>query len=360
MNKRALASVSVIVGLAFGVASFAAAASAQENIRLRIGSGHPPAITYAGLMQNYFVPEVTKRVAERTDHTVEFIEGYAGAMVKVGETLTGVRDGIIDLGGLCFCFEPANLPLHAFQVMLPFGTTDPELSLRISREVYERVPYMSEVFEDEFNQKLLAITTDNTYDLGTNFEWSDVSQIEGRRIAGAGLNLKWLEYAGATPVQFALPEAYTGLQTGVYDGAIMFASSWLNFKLYEVANVYTQIGFGSVTWYGLTVNRDTWDGLPDDVQEIMLEVADEMSERSGVMSAEDYPKQLEELRGLGATVNEISEDVRREWAQSLAGWPAEIAAELDGQGYPASDVLEATLSVAEDMGYEWPVRYEIK
>ena len=32
-------------------------ASAQETIRLRIASGHPPANTYVNLMQNFFVPE---------------------------------------------------------------------------------------------------------------------------------------------------------------------------------------------------------------------------------------------------------------------------------------------------------------
>ena len=40
-------------------------AMAQEVIRLRIASGHPPANTYVNLMQNFFVPEVTKRVAEK-------------------------------------------------------------------------------------------------------------------------------------------------------------------------------------------------------------------------------------------------------------------------------------------------------
>ena len=30
------------------------------------------------------------------------------------EVLEGVQDGIIDIGGMCFCFEASNLPLHAF------------------------------------------------------------------------------------------------------------------------------------------------------------------------------------------------------------------------------------------------------
>ena len=146
-------------------------AMAQEVIRLRIASGHPPANTYVNLMQNFFVPEVTKRVAEKTKYKVEFVEGYGGAMVKVADTLEGVQAGIIDIGGYCFCFEPSNLPLHAFQVMLPFGTMDPTVSLKVARAVYDKVPYMSKVFEDKFKQKLIALIADNGYNLGTNFEW---------------------------------------------------------------------------------------------------------------------------------------------------------------------------------------------
>jgi hypothetical protein len=126
---------------AFAAAILVAAGTAgADNIKLRIASGHPPANTYVNLMQNFFVPEVTKRVKEKTKHTVEFVEGYGGSMVKVADTLEGVQSGIIDVGGYCFCFEPSNLPLHAFQVMLPFGTMSPVKSVQLARNVYNKVP----------------------------------------------------------------------------------------------------------------------------------------------------------------------------------------------------------------------------
>src|SRR5687768_8498021 len=250
----------VAAGLA--LALVCSAASAQEVIRLRIASGHPPANTYVNLMQNFFVPEVTKRVAAKTKYKVEFVEGYGGAMVKVADTLEGVQSGIIDIGGYCFCFEPSNLPLHAFQIMLPFGTMSPVKSVTLTRNVYDKVPYMSKVFEDKYNQILLGLIADNGYNLGTNFEWKSVSDLKGRKLAGAGLNLKWLEYAGAVPVQSSLPEAYTAMQTGVYNGWIMFPSGWVNFKLYEVGKFYTEVGFGAITWHGLTINSARWSKLP--------------------------------------------------------------------------------------------------
>jgi len=337
-----------------------ATAVQAENIKLRIASGHPAVNTYVNLMQNFFVPEVTKRVGQRTSHKIEFVEGYGGAMVKVADTLEGVQSGIIDIGGYCFCFEPSNLPLNAFQVMLPFGTMSPEKSVKLARAVYNRVPYLSKVFEDKFNQQLLALIADNGYNLGTTFDWNTVADLKGRKIAGAGLNLKWLEYAGAVPVQSSLVEAYTSMQTGVYNGWIMFPSGWVNFKLGEVAKHYTEVGFGSITWHGLTMNKARFAKLPKDVQAIIVEVAKEYEAMTGKVNEENYPKQLAQLKASGVNVKSVPASVQLDWANSLKSWPQTLATELDGKGLPASQVLKATLEEAEKLGHKWPVRYQVK
>jgi len=249
-----LRKIKSVVGLIGISCCFLSAAVQADDIKLRIGSGHPPGVVYAGLMQTYFQAEVVKRVAERTDHTVSFVEGYSGSIVKVTEVLEGVQDGIIDIGGLCMCFEASNLPLHAFQVMLPFGTMDPTVSLKTAQDVYKQVPYLQNVFEEKFNQKLLSRIADGGYNLGTSFEWENLADLKGQKIAGAGLNLNWLEYGGVTPVQSSLATAYTEMKTNVYEGWIMFPSAWVNLKLHEPGPFYTLIGFGSITWHGLTMN----------------------------------------------------------------------------------------------------------
>ena len=350
----------VVAISAVTAAPFAGGAARAEDIKLRIASGHPPANTYVNLMQSFFVPEVTKRVAARTKHKVEFIEGYGGAMVKVADTLEGVQSGIIDIGGYNFGFEPSNVPLHAFQVMLPFGTMSPVKSLKIVRAVFDKVPYMSKVLEDKFNQRLISLIADNGYNLGTSFEWNKVADLKGRKLAGAGLNLKWLEYAGATPVQSSLPEAYTSMQTGVYNGWIMFPSGYVNFKLYEVGKYYTEIGFGAITWHALTMNKARFAKLPKEVQDIIIQVGREYEVLTGTVNEENYPKQMEQLRKAGAIVKQLPDAVRVEWANSLKGWPQEKATELDKAGLPASQVLKLALEEAEKLGHKWPVRYQVK
>jgi hypothetical protein len=59
-------------------------------------------------------------------------------------------------------------------------------------------------------------------------------------------------------------------------------------------------------------------------------------------------------------VSDLPDAVRLEWAQKLAHWPQKIANELEGKGYPAKAILNATLDAAEKHGYKWPVRYVVK
>lgn len=339
------------------VAAFATAAHADE-ITLRIGSGHPPGVVYAGLMIDFFQAELKKRVEERTEHTINFVEGYSGSIVKVTEVLEGVQDGVLDIGGFCFCFEPSNLPLHAFQVMLPFGTMDPVQSLQIAQDVYKEVPYLTDVFPEEYNQILLSRIADGGYNLGTKFPWANLDDLKGQKIGGAGINLNWLENAGVVPVSSSLATSYTEMSTGVYDGFIMFPSAWVNLKLYEPGPYYTLIGFGSMTWHGMTINKDTFDELPEDVRAILLEVAAEYEEQTGIVNQREYDRLINELRGL-ITVTEIDPAVRQDWAESLQNWVKTTASDLESKGLPAKQVMNLVLDRAEARGYAWPVRYAL-
>jgi TRAP-type C4-dicarboxylate transport system substrate-binding protein len=140
----------------------------------------------------------------------------------------------------------------------------------------------------------------------------------------------------------------------------MFPSAWVNLKLYEPGPHYTLIGFGSITWHGLTINKDTWNRLPADVKPILLEVARDYEERTGSNNKERYQQDIAKLKGGLAKLKEIDPKVRLEWAQSLKDWPQLHANELKKQGLPVVKVLNTVLESAEKRGYNWPVRYVVK
>ena len=130
-----------------------ATTAGADTFTLRAGAGHPsgPAV-YVSDLEKYFVPEVKRRVAAETDHTVEFVEGYGGSIAGVAETLEAVQNGILDIGAYCFCFEPAKLFLHNFPYYAPFGPQDSVQQMQATRAVYDKTPWLTETFEKEYKQ----------------------------------------------------------------------------------------------------------------------------------------------------------------------------------------------------------------
>lgn len=354
MNKAILAG-GTAVAMIWG------AAAAAETFTLRIGSGHPngPAV-YVTDTAEYFVPEVVRRVAEETEHEVEFVEGYGGAIAGVAETLEAVQNGILDIGSYCICFEPSKLFLHNFPYYAPFGPQDSEQAVATVRTVYDEVPWLTEQFTAEYDQVLLGLHGWDNYHLGTTDPWETVSDLEGVKIGGAGPNLPWLEFAGAIPVQSTLPDGYLSLQTGVYNGWLMFPSAYLGFKFYEPAPYYTRIGFGAMAVNALTMNERSFNRLPEDVQQIIVEVGRAYEDQAGASLNAAQQRGLEGLEEVGATVSDIAPEVRAEWASSLASFPNQQAKDADGRGMPGSEVLRVYLDAVASSGYNWPTDYTIE
>lgn len=328
---------------------------------LRVGSGHPAGPTvYAGVLQDYFVPELKRRVAAETNHELRIIEGYGGSIASVAETLEAVQIGILDIGGFCTCFEPAKLFLHNFQYFVPFGPEGAEVGVRVARRVYDAHPWLTEHLEENYHQTIIAINGWDNYHLGSSVPWEALDDLQGVKIAGAGPNLPWLELAGVIPVQSTLPDGYMAMQTGVYSGWLMFPSAYFAYKFHEPAPYYTLIGFGAMGGaIIITMNTRSLNRLPTNVRDIVVEVGRSYEIEAARILDERQASGLENLRNSGATIRELPDEVRAQWAESLRNFPDEMAKEADSRGLPGSEVVSAYIETVTQSGYDWPVKYVI-
>jgi TRAP-type C4-dicarboxylate transport system substrate-binding protein len=335
--------------------------SAQaEQVNLRVGSGHPVGLlAYTETANSFFVPELKKRIEDRTDHSVQIRELHAGQIAKVTEVLESTRDGLLDIGFVSMVFEASSLYLQNFPFFLPFGSPDSKVASAAARATYAAHPELTEIFEKTYNQKLLGVSCLSNYGLGTTFGWEQVSELEGQKIAGAGVNLDWLAAVGTSPVASNLNDAYQSMQTGVYDGYISAAAWWSTFKLDEVAPYFTRADFGAMPSNAATVNLDTWNKLPDEVKEILQEVAREWEDVTAEVCARNDREGLQKLRDLNVTVTEIDPAARKSWGEALKDYPNQMAQEGAKMGLPAPAVMNTYMSELKKLGYEFPYVYEI-
>ena len=110
---------------------------------------------------------------------------------------------------------------------------------------------------------------------------------------------------------------YQNLQTNVCQATIQPTRSCVNLKVYEVAPYYLDTNFNVVPFNAITVNLDTWNELPEEVQTILTEVGagylDYEAEYINTIHEED----LENLEAQGCTVTTLSREEQEKWAASL-------------------------------------------
>ena len=325
-----------------------------ETFRLTIGAGHPvPAASWVAPMQSFLEVEVKKRVEAKTPHKIEWVEAYGGSVAKLGEVLEAVENGLMDIGDVHVPFEPSKLLAYNFGYFVPFGTENVVIAGKAARKVFDTYPQLGANLENKYNQVYIATGAVTNYNLVTTFGWTTVEQLKGRKIAAAGPNIPWLQAVKAVPVQSNLNEAYTSLQTGVYDGWIMIPDATYSFKLHEVARYYTITSFGAIPNTMITMNKNTWKKLPREVQQIFLEVGREYTKVQTEASQVKGEQSIEAMKAAGTTVRELSWDEKVKWANALTNIPKERAEEIRKAGLPG-EVVFAYIQNLKELGVKLP------
>ena len=344
--------------LAVGLLSVSPAVRA-DKFSLKIASGHGPNWHFIQLAQEYFIPEVKKR-AKAMGHDVEFVEGFAGAMVKPTEVLEGLQSGIVDIGMYCVCHEAQKLPLHNFPSSLPFGPNDPDVSLKATRRVYDQVPEINAQYEKRFGQRNLALVPIETYIIISNFAIRGPADIKGRKIGGAGPNMFWVENAGAPPTMVLGPDIYTSFQSKLIDGMLILSSSMDQLKLYDVAPYLIRTDFGSATHITLNMSQRAIARLPKPLADAIVQTGRDMEAQAGTYTKAHEAKYLAILQKNGAKFVDIAPEQRKAWADQLAKAPGEIGAKAEKESnLPMRKVQKAYVEATRALGHTWPVTFNL-
>lgn len=336
------------------------AASAQETISLTIASSHPTVIPWVGMMKTHFMARTDEILAQEGDYKIEWNEAFGGQLYKANATLTSVEQGITDIGWVFSFLEPAKLPLSQASSYAPFATVNPSLQLEVMQDLLEKNDAFREEWE-QYNLKVLGLTGTDMYDIYTKKPLQGIDDINGMKLSAPGVLGTWLRGTGANAVDGSLTSFYTDIQTGISDGVLSLALGALPAKLYEVAPYINRFDAGVAFSGAVAINRDSWDGLPEEVQNAMIEAGKYYTEAHGKDLLERHEIAMNKMVELGATqsppvqIIKMSDEQRQAWVDKLPDIAGEWAADLDAKGLPASEFLKAYMQGLRDRG-ETPMR----
>jgi TRAP-type C4-dicarboxylate transport system substrate-binding protein len=112
---------------------------------------------------------------------------------------------------------------------------------------------------------------------------------------------------------------------------------------------------GSVASKTVTINKDVWNKLPEEVQVVLKDAAVAYRDHIAQVAMDRAAESVEAFKAAGGEVVELSAEERKAWADSMPNIAVEWAAELDNSGDQGSEMLKAYLAKLEAAG-EKPAR----
>jgi TRAP-type C4-dicarboxylate transport system substrate-binding protein len=327
-----------------------ATGGAKQKITLRVGSGHAVSNPWVTVLDNFFVPEVSKRVAERTNCEIEWIKAYGASVIKLNDELEGIEAGLVDIGTTIIVFEPAKLMLHTMVYRMPFSCSDPLVVAKVMKQLYTEYPEHVTEFE-KYNQKLLAMGVSDPYSLYSVKEVRGLADLKGMKIGAAGANLNWINGSGAVPVNASLNEMYQSLQTNVIQGTIQPTDSCYNLKIPEIAPYLLEANFNVVPFNSITINMDKWNGLPKEVQDILVEVGKEYEAKEPEYIAEVYSRDVEKMKSEGVKVYTLPRAEQEAWAAAIPDCVSVMVKELNERGYKGTEIVNRYYELLAQNGW---------
>ncbi len=216
--------------------------------------------------QDCFCPLVDKM----THGQIKITPFPGGALVPVKEMVNGACMGIIDIayfvGGYC----GGLVPVAEIMGGLPYAFEN----LHDAQVFMWHRGYI-QILREEFKKHNLYIIPIESYNIGvmSNKPINALSDLKGTKMRSHSTLASWLAKAGASVVFIPATELYTGLATGVVDGASWGdAGPMYEMKFPEVLKNYMLPEPLIGAWNVVLINLDVWNSFSPE-QQTMFESA---------------------------------------------------------------------------------------
>jgi len=301
-------------------------ASAQE-VTLKLSHFLP---IQANIPKNILEPWADKIEAE-SNGRIKIERFYAMALGgKPPELMDQVLDGVTEMALTVTGYTPGRFPRsEAFE--LPFAMTNAEATSRAYWDYAEK-----NMFDTDFKDyKILAVWVHGPGLIHSNDPIREPSDLNGVKLRSPTrvTNMMFTEL-GATSVGMPVPAVPESLSKGVIDATVIPWEVTGALKVPELVSNHTEFGDSSLytTTFVLPLNLDVWNGIPEDLQKIIMDNsgAEFSAFGGGQMQRDDAPGR-EAAVELGNNIITLSDDEVQKWRDAASGIEAAWIADMDSK-----------------------------
>lgn len=132
--------------------------------------------------------------------------------------------------------------------------------------------------------------------------------LKGRKIRASATYHDMIQELGGAVVTLPASEIFSSLERGVVDGAAWPVFGAMEYGWFEVANYMTRPMFG-VTNHILFMNLDTWEGLSEEEQTAIMDVAVELETTGRDKFAQLWADEDKAMQDAGLEITEFGPDI---------------------------------------------------
>jgi TRAP-type C4-dicarboxylate transport system substrate-binding protein len=286
-----------------------------------------------------------KEVNARTNGKV-IVEFYPGQqLTKAAECYEGVVQEKSDLGFSVLAYTPERFPVMGV-VDMPLGYTSGKVATAVANEVYRtfkpkelsdtKVMYLHAHGPGFINTRGKAVRR--------------LEDLKGLRLRTHGATARIVQALGGTPVPAPMPELYQMLKKGVVSGAVHPTEAHAGWKLAEVEN-YTTASYviANTTTFFVIMNKDKWNSLPKDIQQIIEEINSEWVAQHGEAWDSSDTVGMQVFLNKGNSIIGLSEREAARWKKAIAPIITNYIKYLNGKGLNGQEIVDFTIKTLNSM-----------
>lgn len=221
-------------------------------------------------------------VEERTDGRVQIEAYFSEALLKQPDTYRGVETGLADIALYVLGGNPGIHQINRVIDLPGTGIPGERAQMEIYQRLRDKYPELEEEYGNAFPLRMIGLPAEHIHTTANFHLVRTPEDLAGLKTYANPLWTEQLDSVGAAVLDVSPMEWYTSLDTNLMQGMFIHWNAIYDSGLADLFQYHTVIGAsgaGAQT-IGWIMNRDSFNALPSDIQQIILDSALEWNEPS--------------------------------------------------------------------------------
>ncbi len=313
---------------------FAAPAFAAEPVvSLKYSNFLPPLHA-----QSVLIDQWAKELEKRTDGRVKVRQFAGNTLTPANQTYDAVVKGITDIGLSILSYTPGRMPLTEV-LTLPLGVKSGYQASHLANAYYKK--FKPKELDDV---KIFFLMGPGPFIWHSKTPVAKMEDLKGMRFKSDANTSKIVAAAGATPTTMPMSETYDAMKRGLAEGVLNPIETLKGWKFSDVAGfTWENYGGANTNSFFVAMNKEKWNGLPKDIQQIIDKLNEEWLEKHAKMwsQIDDEAREFSVKKGHKFT-KASPEDETKMREQMKPVFDAYVS-DMKAKGLPGDEALKFSL-----------------